>query len=135
MPPLPEDGSIVEFLAVVIAAFLLGIASAPCGLALGLPAALIAVGGFAGCGALAGTAAAVLRRKRGDVTTDAVSDAATLAHVTAHSGSPDVTQATESTYFQGCFDSERGILRWILTQRGVTLSQSNDHDCGEPVCD
>jgi hypothetical protein len=54
----------VEFLAVVIVAFLFGMASAPFGLALDLPPAVVAVGVFAGCGAFAGTATAVLWKRR-----------------------------------------------------------------------
>lgn len=54
----------MEFLAVVIVAFLFGIASAPFGLALGLPPALVAVGVFTGCGAFAVTTTAALWRKR-----------------------------------------------------------------------
>jgi len=54
----------MALLAVVIVAFLFGIASAPFGLALGLPPALVALGVFAGCAAFAVTATAVLWRKR-----------------------------------------------------------------------
>lgn len=62
-----KTGSLVEFLAVVLVEFPFGIASAPFGLALGLPLPLVVVGVSTGCRAFAGIAPAGLWRMRGQL--------------------------------------------------------------------
>ena|SRR5664279_3961332 len=59
----------------------------------------------------------------GDVATGAVSDTTTRSgRNSLIQDHPMSRRAAESTDFQGSVESEREILRWILTQRGVTLS-------------